>query len=76
MKVRLASLNKSCFEDFVKKGKHKLIEKNIEVVRHRNECRCVSSIELRSKIYERVNDRYDVVVDTVKSEAFPRLNSL
>ena len=75
VKVKLASLKKLCFEDFVKKGKHKLIEKNLEVVRHRNQCRCVSSIELRSKIYERVNDGYDVVVNNVKSEAFTRLNS-
>ena len=75
VKVRLASLNKLCFEDFVKKGKHQLIENNIEVVRHRNQCRCDRSIELRSKIYERLNDGYDVVVDSMKSEEFTRLNS-
>ena len=66
VKVRLASINKLCFEDFVKKGKQKLIENNLEVVRHRNQCRCFRSIEIRSKIYERVNDGYDIVVDTVK----------
>ena len=75
VKVRLASLNKLCFEDFVKKGKHQLIENNIEVVRHQNQCRCDRSIELRSKIYERLNDGYDVVVDSMKSEEFTRLNS-
>ena len=75
MKVILASLNKLCYGDFVKKGKHQLTEKNIEVVRHRNQCRCNRSIELRRKIYERVNYGYDVVDDTVKSEAFARLNS-
>ena len=74
VKVRLDSLNKLCFEDFVKKGKHQLIEINLEVVRHRNQCRCDRSIELRRNIYERVNDVYDVVFDTMKSEAFPRLN--
>ena len=51
VKVRLASLNKLCFEDFVKKGKHQLIENNIEVVRHRNQCRCDRSIEICSKIH-------------------------
>ena len=67
MKVRLAPLNKLCFEDLVKNGKHQLTEKNYGVVRHRNQCRCVRSIEIRRKIHERVNDGYDVVVDTLKS---------
>ena len=75
LKVRLASLNKLCFEALVKKGKQQLIEKNLEDVRHRNQCHCNRSIELCSKIYERLNGGYDVVVDTVKSEAFARLNS-
>ena len=38
VKVRLASLNKLCFEYFAKKGKQQLIENNLEVVRHRNQC--------------------------------------
>ena len=75
VKVRLASLNKFCFEDFVKKEKQKLIENNIDVVRHRNQRRGDRSIELRRKIYERLYYGYDVVVDTVKSEAFKILNS-
>ena len=75
VKVRLAPLNKLCFEDFIKKGKQQFIENNLEAVRHRNQCRCNRSIELRSKIYERVNDGHDVVVDTVKSEEFARLYS-
>ena len=75
VKVRLAFLNKLYFEDFFKKEKHQLIEKNLEVVRHQDQCRCDRSIELRIKIYDRVNDGYNVVVDNVKSEAFVRLNS-
>ena len=75
VKLRLASLNKLYFEYFVKKGKQQLIENNLEVVRRRNQCRCNISIEIRIKIYERVNGGYDVVVNTVESESFVRLNS-
>ena len=73
VKVRLASLNKLCFEDLVKKGEYQLIENNLEILRHRNQCRCDRSIELRIKIYERVNYGYDVVANNMKSEAFERL---